>query len=339
MKIEKINQWFTRQGEWIIRRRWWVLVIFVLLLAVGVGGLKYMNISTSWNDYFLEDDPMLVQTEDFREIFGNDNFAAVLTTCDNTFTKENLELIRRLSNEMLDSLSYADKITSLTDIEFMVGNEEGIVMEQIVPDDIPDDATGLAEIKRKAFVKPYIANRLVSSDGTQTWILLKLRPFPADSVWVQVKGAISPEMITGKELEHIINKPEYASLHPRGSGLPYLTKQKMSWINKEMPKVMGLAVLLAIIVLAFVTRTFRGVIVPVLTAVSSIIMAYGLVGYLHFTIDNGMMLVPMLLAFAVAIAYNIHVHSYFKRQMRIHGKRKQAAVETIGEMEIGRAHV
>ena len=99
-----------------------------------------------------------------------------------------------------------------------------------------------------------------------------------------------------------------------------------------MPKVMGLAVLLAIIVLAFVTRTFRGVIVPVLTAVSSIIMAYGLVGYLHFTIDNGMMLVPMLLAFAVAIAYNIHVHSYFKRQMRIHGKRKQAAVETIGEM-------
>ena len=332
MKIEKINQWFTRQGEWIIRRRWWVLVIFVLLLAVGVGGLKYMNISTSWNDYFLEDDPMLVQTEDFREIFGNDNFAAVLTTCDNTFTKENLELIRRLSNEMLDSLSYADKITSLTDIEFMVGNEEGIVMEQIVPDDIPDDATRLAEIKRKAFVKPYIANRLVSSDGTQTWILLKLRPFPADSVWVQVKGAISPEMITGKELEHIINKPEYASLHPRGSGLPYLTKQKMSWINKEMPKVMGLAVLLAIIVLAFVTRTFRGVIVPVLTAVSSIIMAYGLVGYLHFTIDNGMMLVPMLLAFAVAIAYNIHVHSYFKRQMRIHGKRKQAAVETIGEM-------
>ena len=73
MKIEKINQWFTRQGEWIIRRRWWVLVIFVLLLAVGVGGLKYMNISTSWNDYFLEDDPMLVQTEDFREIFGNYN--------------------------------------------------------------------------------------------------------------------------------------------------------------------------------------------------------------------------------------------------------------------------
>ncbi len=332
MKIEKINQWFTPQGERIIRRRWWVLLVFALLLACGVNGLRYMNISTSWNDYFLEDDPMLVQTDDFKAIFGNDNFAAVLTTCDNTFTKENLELIRRLSNEMLDSLSYADKITSLTDIEFMTGNEEGIVLEQIVPEEIPDDAAGLDEIKRKAFMKPYIANRLVSSDGTQTWILLKLRPFPADSVWKQVKGAVSPEMVTGEELEHIISKPEYASLHLRGSGMPYMTQQKMSWINKEMPRVMGLAMLLAVIVLALVTRTFRGVIVPVITAVSSIVMAYGLVGYMRFTIDSGMMLVPMLLAFAVAIAYNIHVHSYFKRQMRIHGKRKQAAVETISEM-------
>ncbi len=89
--------------------------------------------SASWEDYFLEDDPMLVKTEEFKDIFGNDNFAAVLTRCDNLFTKENLQLIRELTNEMMDSLSYADKITSLTDIEFMVGSEEGMTIEQIVP--------------------------------------------------------------------------------------------------------------------------------------------------------------------------------------------------------------
>ena len=60
-------------------------------------------------------------------------------------------------------------------------------------------------------------------------------------------------------------------------------------------------------------------------------MAYGLTGYLRLSIDSGMMLVPMLLAFAVSVAYNIHIHSYFRRQMRLHGKRKQAAIETISE--------
>lgn len=331
MKIERINEWFHRRGEWIIRRRWLVLGLFVLLLLIGLNGVRSLNIKSSWEDYFLEDDPMIIKTEEFKSVFGNDNYAAVLTDCDNTFTKENLELIRRLSNEMLDSISYADKITSLTDIEFMQGNEEGMSIEQIVPEDIPSDAAGLEEIRRKAYLKPNIASRLVSKDARLTWILLKLRPFPADSVWNTGKGAVSPELLTGRELEHILRKPEYASLHPKGTGMPYLTERKMAWVNQEMPRVMGIAILFALLVLALATRSVRGVIIPIITAFSSIVMAYGICGYLRLGIDSGMMMIPMLLAFAVAIAYNIHIHAFFRRRMMIHGERKKAAKETIAE--------
>lgn len=332
MKIEKINKWFALWGEWIIKRRWWVLATFLVLFAGGFYGLQFMNINDSWDSYFLEDDPMLLKTEEFKSVFGNDNYAAVLTECNNTFTKENLELIRELSNEMLDSLSYADKITSLTDIEFMIGNEEGMSIEQIVPEEIPSDAEGLAEIRRKTYMKPHIANRLVSKDGRHTWVLLKLRPFPEDSVWNTEKRSVSPEKLTGKELDCIITKAKYAPLNPRGAGLPYLTDQKMKFIGKEMPRIMGLAILLAIIVLVFATRSLRGVVVPVITALASIVITYGILGYMRFSIDSGMMLIPMLLAFAVAIAYNIHVHSYFRRQFMLHGNRRQAVIETVGEM-------
>lgn len=332
MNIEKINCWFARRGKWIVKRNWIVLLLFVLLFSVGFTGLRHLNITSSWNDYFLEDDPMLVKTDEFKEIFGNDNFVAVLTRCDNTFTKENLELIRNLSNELLDSISYADKVTSITDIEFMVGNKEGMFIEQIVPETIPSDGEGLAEIRRKAYQKPYIAERLVSRDGKQTWIFLKLRPFPEDSVWNKGKGSISPEMLTGKELEHIITKEKYNSLNLKGTGLPYITFAKMNWIGKEMPRVIGLAALLSIVVLLLVTRSLRGVLVPLLTVVGSIVIAYGILGYLRLTIDSGMMMIPMLLTFAVAVAYNIHVHSYFKRRFLMHGQRRTAVEETIGEM-------
>ena len=143
MKIERINDWFARQGRWMVQKRWLVLSLFILVFAIGFTGLRYFKVSASWENYFLEDDPMLVKTKEFKDIFGNDNFAAVLTQCDNSFMKENLELIRELTNEMMDSISYADKITSLTDIEFMVGNEEGMTIEQIVPDLIPTDAASL----------------------------------------------------------------------------------------------------------------------------------------------------------------------------------------------------
>ncbi|MBO7049937.1 MAG: hypothetical protein J6W42_04910 [Bacteroidaceae bacterium] len=44
-----------------------------------------------------------------------------------------------------------NKITSLTDIEFMVGDEWGMNIEQIVPDEIPDDGTPEMEEIRRMF--------------------------------------------------------------------------------------------------------------------------------------------------------------------------------------------
>lgn len=332
MKIEKINDWFALRGRRMVQRRWIVLSLFILVFALGFSGLRHFRLSASWEDYFLEDDPMLVKTEEFKNFFGNDNFAAVLTQCENSFTKENLELIRELTNEMADSLSYADRITSLTDIEFMMGEEDGIAIEQIVPDSIPSNPAGLEEIRRKAYLKRHVAERLVSRDGRFSWILLKLRPFPKDSVWNKGKNAISPEMQTGNELEHIITKEKYRRLHPKGTGLPYVTAMKMRWIGKEMPRVMGIASLVSVLILLLVTRSFRGVVVPIVTAISSIIIVYGMLGYAGMTIDSSMVMIPMLLTFAVSIAYNIHVYSFFKRQFLIHGKRKQAVVETVKEM-------
>jgi len=40
-------------------------------------------VTASWEDYFLEDDPMLVKTDEFKAIFGNDNFIAVILFIDN----------------------------------------------------------------------------------------------------------------------------------------------------------------------------------------------------------------------------------------------------------------
>lgn len=77
-----------------------------------------------------------------------------------------------------------DKITSLTDIEFMVGDEWGMTIEQIVPDEIPDDGTPqMDEIRRMAYSKPNVAKKLVSKDATMSWemhIMLGYDLFHAD---------------------------------------------------------------------------------------------------------------------------------------------------------------
>lgn len=331
MNITKINSWFEKLAKGIIKFRWLVILAFIGIIAFTSTGIKKIVVESSWDGYFLEDDPMLLQTDKFKEIFGNDYYVAILTENDSTFSKKSLELIKELSNELMDSLSYADKITSLTDIEFMIGNEEGMQIEQIVPEKIPSGKAALDSIKIRAYSKPNIAKKLISKDGRLSWILVKLRTFPEDSVW-QKETTYSPEYITGQETERIISKAKYKDINPKATGMPYLTYRKQLYFAKEGKRVMGLALLIAIFVLALITRSLRGVTVPLLTSVGSIIIVYGITGLIGYPIDSGMTSIPVLLSFAIAIAYNIHIYSFFRKRIAIHGKRKTAIIETLREM-------
>ena len=332
MKIERINEWFGRYAERLLRARWWTLGAFVLLMILSVVGMKRMVKETSFDDYFIEDDPMLVKTEEFKSHFGNDYYVGVLTRCDNHFTKKNLTTLRALSEELLDSLSYADKVTSLTDIEFMVGSDDGMTIEQIVPDDIPEEGSAAMDsIKARAYSKPHVARKLISPKGDLSWIMIKLRAFPKDSVWKKT-STVAPDIITGEEVERIINKPKYASLHPKGTGMPYVTHCKTVYIGKEMGRLMMIATLICMVVMLFMTRSLRGIIAPIISVVGGLFTTYGIAGFTQMYVDSTVLMIPTILAFAVAIAYNIHIFSYFSGRMRIHGERRKAIVETIREI-------
>lgn len=332
MRIETINEKFRDMCRGLLKRRWIALGAFVLILFVGMVGMKKMVKETSFDAYFIEGDPMLVKTDEFKAHFGNDYFVGVLTECDNIFTKENLTLLRELSNELMDSVSYADKITSLTDIEFMVGDEWGMTIEQIVPDEIPEDGTPeMAEIRRMAYSKPNVAKKLVSKDGTMSWVVLKLRAFPEDSVWHK-ETDIAPDMQTGEEVDRVLNNPKYAKLNPKATGMPVVSYEKMEFINKEMSRLMMIACIICLVVMIIMTKSLRGVVSPFLAVIGGMFITYGIAGYTGMYVDSTTTLIPVILGFAVSIAYNIHIFSYFNGRMRIHGERRKAVEETITEI-------
>jgi len=332
MKTQKINKFFERYATFLLKWRWAAIVLFVIVLLVSFYGMSKMVQQTSFDDYFIEGDPMLVKTNEFKAHFGNDYFVGILTECDDHFTKENLTTLRQLGEELLDSLSYADKITSLVDLEFMLGTEDGMEIVQIVPEEIPE--TGSAEmeqVRTLAYSKPFVARKLVSADGRKAWTLLKLRAFPSEEEWKQT-GNISPDIITGEEVSRIIAKEKYASLHPLATGMPYVTQQKTVYIGQEMGRLVMLAAIICILVMLLMTRSLRGVVCPLLSVLGGVFLTFGIAGYTQMYVDSTVLMIPAILAFAVAIAYNIHIFSYFNHLMRQHGKRKEAVVETMSEV-------
>ena len=332
MKSHKINEWFGRYAAFLLRWRWAAIALFVGILLVSFLGMSKMVQQTSFDDYFIEGDPMLVKTNEFKENFGNDYFVGILTECEDHFTKENLTLLRELGEELLDSLSYGDKITSLVDLEFMLGTEDGMEIVQIVPEDIPETGSvEMEQVRALAYSKPQVARKLISRDGKNAWTLVKLRTFPSEEEW-KVTGNVSPDIVTGEEVSRIITKAKYASLHPRATGMPYVTQQKSDYIGAEMGRLVMIAAIICILVMLLMTRSLRGVICPLLSVLGGVAITFGIAGHTQMYVDSTVLMVPAILAFAVSIAYNIHFFSYFNQRMRAHGQRKQAVVESVSEI-------
>src|SRR3712207_8155275 len=77
MKIVRINSKFRQLAEWILCHRLVVGVLFAVVVAFSFVGARRIVMRTSFDDYFVSDDPMLIKTNEFKSIFGNDYYVAV----------------------------------------------------------------------------------------------------------------------------------------------------------------------------------------------------------------------------------------------------------------------
>jgi predicted RND superfamily exporter protein len=331
MKINllKINAWFEKASRRIIRYRWMNLGLFCLVIVVFTYGASLIRVDVSNENSFLPNDPINRETDEFKEVFGNDQYVGILVESEDLFTHRSLTLIRELTAELEDSIPFLDRVTSLDNIEYTVGTAYGMSIESIVPEVIPEDGPGLQQIRRKAFAKENFRKRLVSADGRQSWIVVKLFPFPGD--W-QEKYETYPQLMVGEAVAQIIAGEKYRDLHPRAVGMPYLSYEKREFFEKESARVMGVALLMAVLVLAVALRSFKGVIIPLVTAASAIIIVNGIIGFSGIAIDNMVMSFPVLIGLAVALSYSIHIYSFYKREFLKTGRRKRAVMHAIGEM-------
>ena len=327
MNIQKINTRFKILGENIIRFRWLSIIIFVVVMAGAAGGLRLLESDVSRENWFLEDDALMQTRERFEEIFGNDDFCAVLVEADNVFAPDILSGIRALGQELVEKVPYADDVVSLTDFEFTLGTDEGMEIIDLVPRVIPASSDELSRIRELALSKPSMRNRIVSEDGRYTWIMLRMKPLPDNR-----QGGDSPDLIIGRTVNEIAGQERYRMLNPKTTGLPVINVEKRAFFARETPKLLGISLVLTVFILAVSLRSLRGVVFPLVTAVSAMVMVFGVQGYMGISSDPSMIFLPVFLSLALAIGYSIHVFNFFTRQFLRTGLRRQSLVHAVEEV-------
>ncbi|MDR0622941.1 MAG: MMPL family transporter, partial [Treponema sp.] len=326
MKLDSINRRFARFASFQIRYRWLFIAFLAVLTIIGLAGLPKMTTSDNMDQWFNEYDAIQINTGRYEALFGNEDQVLVLVQAEDVFAPTVLAVIRDLGAELLEKVPYAKELRSLTDMSVVFGSEEGIEVRSPFEDGIPPAGPELEEKRAYILSRSSLVNMLVSEDCRETWIALSLYNYEGES---ESEAMYS----VGRAAQEIITDPKWQSsactLKP--SGLAYTEWEEYQVVMAETRNRIAGGFIVAILCLIIFTRSFRGVVVPVLTITGGVGSVFGYMAHLGIPADSNMMTLPVLLAMALSIGYAIHLINAFKFQFRRLGKRKEALITAVGE--------
>lgn len=331
MNLHAINRHFARLATWQLRFRWHILLFLLFFSVFALSGLALVQSKVSEDDFLSRDDLIRQQTERFERLFGNNDRVAVLVEAEDVFAPEVLRAIEAIGDELLAKVPYAERVSSLITADIAIGDDEGIRVGNPFADGIPDNADDIAAAKKLILSRQAMVGHLVSADARETWLVLALRPFPEEAEWLAA-GAQNPLYQVGEPAIKVLTDPKWqnATFTLKPAGMPYTETEERNMLTEEMPRRIGTAFALMIVLLVVFVRSWRGVLIPALTTVLGVAVVFGCMGWLGIAVDGSMAMLPVFLGMALSVGYSIHIINAIKRCQKTHAQH-EAIIAATGE--------
>lgn len=330
MKIENINKFFRKIGEWQIKHRLMLLGIVFVFLVVGIAGLSHVTVINDREQWFSDADAIEIATEKFEQQFGNNDNIMLLIEAEDVFDERVVLTIKDIGDELLEKVPYADEVISLAELEISVGTQDGMQIINPFADGIPSDKKKMEEIRSLVLSQKSVANKLVSKDSKETLLLLSLYEYPPQDEWTK-ETTKDPMFQAGEAAMDVVTDPKWQSelYSIKAAGLPYTETEERDFINTEMPFRIMLILVTMTVLLALTLRSFWGVVIPIFTALSGLVIVFGFMGWLGFGINSNMMMLPLVLGLSLSVAYSVHLTNAFRHSFRLSGLRKDSAIVAV----------
>lgn len=337
--ILSINNWFEKFGHWVVKNKNIILVLFVAITVTCSLGLPQLKIGLDLDKYFTKNDPILVGKKIFNEHFGNNEFIGVLVDADSVFDRDVLKVIRELSIELEDSVPFASEVVSITNLKYIVPVKSVRRSKKPIYNTRDINIDSISDGQLKQIVQLFdnregVKGQLYANDYSQTWIVLRLKKYPNKADWNHDK---TPIEYVGQIASGIVDKynnkykDQLSEKHFKltAAGSPVIAYKRNKESLAEMKWIIVLAAIVAILLIILMTRSFKASLGIILTVSGSLIIVFGIKGYLHETVDSAFMLIPILLTIAISVAYSIHFTAFYKKSLYTTNNPKQAVIQSM----------
>ena len=279
----------------VIHRPRPILTVIFLLTVFFAYHARHISIDSSVASILPQDDLDKRYYDEVRLLFGSDDIAIVGLIADNIYTPQVLQKIQHLTDE-LRKVPEVKSVLSLTNASDIVAIVAGTGHELLVSE-IPSTPAAWEELQKKLTANPIYLKNLVSADGQATALSITfLESINEDEF---VRRGVDEKIQTLVDREKGPEQLYY-------TGLPHFKAYSARTMQQDLFTLLPLALLIIMGVLLACFRSWRGVLLPVLTVVVSLIWTLGLMVLCGSRLSLGSVMLPPLVL-VVGTAYSLHV--------------------------------
>lgn len=330
---------FERLADKLVKHRYWVLVLGILLMAVSVWGVSKVRVDSSIATIFTPNDPTFLAYSEYLEDFDSDEICYILykpRTQKGVFDLNTMEKVAQLTEVLNNEVPFVDKVTSLSNVEFIQAIGENEVDINDLMANFPENQQALSELKPKVMAKQNYQNLVISKDGKYAAIVLEMGVSRLDdlqSLKLDPEGnTFSSNLYPGvsfNKVKEILARPEYSGtdFYLTGDVSINAERNRMLTVDSGLITFVSLVIVL-LLSIYFFNATLMGVIGPILIVLMSIIATVGLMGFQNWAVGIFFGMVPTLLC-AIGVAQSVHILIDYQRALVETHNRNTAIISAI----------
>ena len=279
--------------EWIafaVRRPRRMLTLWAVLLIVAGVGLKWIRVETSGESIIDKTSERWAFYRQTVGLFGNDEVIVAAIEAAAPYDPSALKLIAEVSRS-LAAAPGVRRVDSLSTLPIIEVSADGVVrLDPAIDASVPIDASAAKRAERRARADQ-IGNRIVVSDDGRVFAI---------NVW--------PETGLEGEYEGLVERVRGTVATPGAwiSGVPVFTTETNLRTERELGIFVPVTVAVMILLLFLAFQSARGVVVPLAVSGVSVVVLFGLMGWVGIPISAPTMILPPVLL-AVGCAYAMHL--------------------------------
>ena len=285
-----------------LRRPKFFLVLIFCLTGFFAHHARHVTFDNSLDILLPHNSPDQQYYADIRQQFGSEEIGIVGLVAETIYSRAVLQKIARLSQalQQVKGVKHVVSLTTAPDVVQSIAQGDTLLVPHILT-----TAAEWTALKRRVDTTAIYRNVLVSSDGRATAISIFFFENLTDEEFAALSIDAAIQMIVDRE-----NGPEQLFY----TGLPHLKTYANTAMRHDLYRLLPLAGLAISVLLFACFRSWRGLILPVITVSLGLIWTLGIMALTNGRLHIATLALPPL-ALVIGTTYALHVIAAYYEQV------------------------